>query len=137
MKHAIPAMIAVAALGCGLALPAAAQQRVGPDGTDANGPITIFNNYVAETTPIRVTVNGHSIEHLKTVAYDDITTSVHRGSNTMTITWSGPVSQIHVKISYAATRNNFKNVVVYAANAQSDGSLKQAGSKLVTFTIPN
>jgi hypothetical protein len=136
MKQLNRTALGVAAAVAALAVPAFAQQTPGPDGTNANGPITLLYNYVAETTPMRVMVNGHSVDHLKTAAYDDITTSVHTGSNTMTIRWDGPVDQIHVKISYAPTRNNFKNVVEYTASAAKDGSLKGSGSKVVTFTIP-
>jgi len=136
MKQFNRTALGVAAAVAALALPAFAQQTPGPDGTNADGPLTLLYNYVAETTPMRVMVNGHSVDHLKTAAYDDITTSVHSGTNTMTITWSGPVDRIHVKIAYAPTRNNFKNVVEYTDSAAKDGSLKAAGSKVMTFTIP-
>jgi hypothetical protein len=136
MKQLKRTALGVAAAVVALAVPALGQQTSGPNGTNANGPITLLYNYVAETTPMRVTVNGRSVDHLKTAAYDDITTSVHAGANTLTISWNGPVQRIHVKIAYAPTRNNFTNVVEYAASAAKDGSLKGAGAKTLTFTIP-
>jgi hypothetical protein len=123
-------------LALGLGAPALAQQTVGADGTDANGPITIFKNYVVETTSMMVTINGRHIDHLTMATYDDITTTVHTGRNTMTIAWDAPVQQIHVKVAYAPTRNNFKNVAEYTADASTDSALMNRGSKTITFTIP-
>jgi hypothetical protein len=68
--------------------------------------------------------------------YDDITTTVHPGQNTMVIAWNAPVQQIHVKVAYAPTRNNFKNIVEYNASVSTNKSLNNPGSKTLTFTIP-
>jgi hypothetical protein len=125
-----------ALLAFGLAVPAFGQQTTSPNGTNANGPITILKNYVVETAPMVVTINGKHIDHLTMVAESDITTTVHTGQNTMVIAWNAPVQQIHVKISYAPTRNNFKNIVEFNANAATNKALTNPGSKTMTFTIP-
>jgi hypothetical protein len=136
MRQFQRAVAAAAMLGLGLSAPALAQQTPGPDGTNANGPITIFKNYVVETAPMVVTINGKHIDHLTMATYDDITTTVHPGQNTMVIAWNAPVQQIHVKVAYAPTRNNFKNIVEYNASVSTNKSLNNPGSKTLTFTIP-
>lgn len=136
MQHFTRIAAGAAMLALGLSVPALAQQKVGPDGTNANGPITILKNYVVETTPMVVTINGKRIDHLTMATYDDITTTVHPGQNTMTIVWNAAVQQIHLKIAFAPTRNNFKDVVEFNADAASNKSLTNAGSKTMTFTIP-
>jgi hypothetical protein len=130
------ALVAAAALALLPGLPAAAQQTAADDGTNANGPITILKNYVAESTPVTVLIDGKEIDDLRSATYDDITTSVHGGLNTLTVTWQGPLQQLHFKVAFAPTRNNFKNVVEINENAQSAPELRRAGSKTVTFTIP-
>ena len=129
-------LAATAALLTAAALPGVAQQQPSDTGTNANGPITIIKNYVAEGPGITVRVDGKSVEHLRDATYADITTSVHAGQNTLTVTWNAAVQQLHFKISYAATRNNFKDVAVVNASASQDASLRAAGSKTVSFTIP-
>src|ERR1700761_7419689 len=89
---------AVASLaGGGTAL---AQQQTGPDGTNANGPITILKNMQTEPDGVVVRINGHEVDHLKAVTYDDLTNVVKPGPNTMTVTWSGPVQSFNFKIAY-------------------------------------
>jgi hypothetical protein len=134
MDKGVTLVTALATLA--LVNPAAAQQAPGPNGTDANGPITIFRNYIAEPTPVRVLVNGQEIDQLAQAGYDDITATVHTGLNSLTLTWDGAVQQIRCKIAFAPTRNNFRNVLVIDATAQRDAELRQAGSKTLTFTIP-
>jgi hypothetical protein len=129
----ITAAAALAVLASGTA---GAQQQKSDTGTDANGPITIFKNMQSEPDGLRVSIDGHEVDHLKMASYDDITTVVHPGSNTLTVTWSGPVQKLNFKVAYAPTRNNFKNVAVVQVDASTDSSLRQAGSKTVTFTIP-
>lgn len=128
--------LAAAAALLALAAPAAAQQVVNDNGTDANGPITIFKNYVAEPRPVRVVIDGQEVDDLTQISYADITAGVHRGPNTMTVVWNGPVQQLHVKVAFAPSRNAFKNVAEINANAQRDPSLRAAGSKTISFTIP-
>jgi hypothetical protein len=130
------AFAGAAALALLSALPAAAQQSASDQGTNANGPITIFKNYVVEQTPVTVLIDGKEIDHLDTATYDDITTAVHAGLNSLTVTWQGPLQQLHLKVAFAPTRNNFKNVIEINENAQSAPELRQAGSKTVTFSIP-
>lgn len=129
----ITAAAAIALLASGTAL---AQQQRSDTGTDANGPITIFKNMQPEPDGVRVTIGGHEVDHLKMASYDDITTVVHPGSNTLTVTWNGPLQKLNFKVAYAPTRNNFKNVAVVQANASTDSSLRQAGSRTITFTVP-
>jgi len=127
---------AAAALTLLVSAPVLAQQTPGDDGTSANGPITIIKNAVAETTPIRVAIDGGEVEHLRRIGYDDITGIVHPGRNTMTVRWNGPVQRLDFKISYAATRNNFKDILVVRSDATRDATLRSAGSQTYTFTIP-
>jgi hypothetical protein len=129
----ITAAAAIAALAGGTA---AAQQQPSDNGTNANGPITIFKNMQAEPDGMRVAIDGHEVDHLKSATYDDITSVVHTGTNTLTVTWNGPIQKLNFKVAYAPTRNNFKNVAVVQANAATDSTLQQAGSRTVTFTIP-
>ncbi|HZO94150.1 MAG TPA: hypothetical protein VFB22_10265 [Candidatus Baltobacteraceae bacterium] len=123
----------IAVLAGGTAL---AQQRTTPQGTNANGPITIFKNMMAEPDGIVVRINGKEVDHLKNVGYDDITGTIKPGTNTMTVTWNAPVQQLHFKIDYEPTRNDFHNIVVVNENQSSTAALKQAGSQSWTFTIP-
>jgi voltage-gated potassium channel Kch len=129
----ITAAAAIAALATG---PALAQQSPSDTGTDANGPITILKNMVAEPAGLHVSIDGKEVDHLRTAAYDDITSVVHPGRNTMTVRWDGPVQTMNFKIAYAATRNNFKNVVVVLGDASRDAALRQAGTRTFAFTIP-
>jgi hypothetical protein len=129
----LTAAAAIAALVGGTS---AAQQAGGENGTDANGPITILKNMVAVPAGVRVTVDGQDVDDLTAVAYDDITTIVHKGQNTLTVSWSGPVQRLNFAIAYAPTRNNFKNVAVVQSNAAKDAALRRAGSRTITFTIP-
>jgi hypothetical protein len=130
----ITAAAAIAALAGGTA---AAQQQPSDNGTNANGPITIFKNMQAEPDGMRVAIDGHEVDQLKSATYDDITSVVHTGTNTLTVTWNGPIQKLNFKVAYAPTRNNFKNVAVVQANAATDPTLQQAGSRTVTFTIPS
>jgi hypothetical protein len=130
----ITAAAAIAALAAGGT--AGAQQTPTDDGTNANGPITIFKNMQVEPAGLRVAIDGHEVDHLRTASYDDITSVVHTGANTLTVSWSGPVQKLNFKVAYAPTRNNFKNVAVVQADSSSDATLRQAGSRTVTFTIP-
>jgi len=130
----LTAAAAIAALAGGTAI---AQQVPSDTGTDANGPITILKNMQAEPDGVQVRINGRQIDDLHSAGYDDITTEVHRGSNTLFVTWTGPITTLNFKVAYAPTRNNFKNVAVVQANASSDASLRRPGSRTVTFTIPN
>ena len=136
MNTRIARAAAVAAALALLAVPAAAQQTPSDDGTSANGPITILKNALAETTRIHVVINGEEVDDLSAASYDDITGVVHRGGNTLTVRWDGPVQKLDFKISYAATRNNFKNVFVVRADASRDAALRRAGSRTYVFTIP-
>jgi hypothetical protein len=129
----LTAAAAIAALAGGTSL---AQQAGGENGTDANGPLTILKNMAAEPAGVAVTVDGQVVDDLSSVAYDDITTLVHKGQNTLTVRWSGPLQQLNFAIAYAPTRNNFKNVAVVRSDASKDPALRRAGSRTVTFTIP-
>jgi hypothetical protein len=129
----LTAAAAIAALAGGTAI---AQQATSDTGTDANGPITILKNMQPEPDGVQVRVNGAQVDDLHSAGYDDITTTVHRGSNTLTVTWSGPITKLDFKVAFAPTRNNFKNVAVVQANASNDASLRKAGARAVTFTIP-
>jgi ABC-type glycerol-3-phosphate transport system substrate-binding protein len=129
----LTAAAAIAALAGGAA---SAQQASNDNGTNANGPITILKNMQAEPGGVEVDVNGGEVDDLSAVAYDDITTSVHKGANTLLVRWSGPITKLNFTIAYAATRNAFKNVAVVQANASKDGALRKAGSRTITFTIP-
>jgi hypothetical protein len=117
-------------------LPAGAQQTPAEDGTSANGPITILKNMQMEPDGVRVTIDGRGVDHLQTVAYDDITTSVHAGRNTLTVTWNTPVQRFNFKVAYAPTRNNFRSVLIVQNDASRDPALRQSGSRTFTFTIP-
>ena len=130
---ALTAAALLAACAGGTAL---AQQQPTDNGTNANGPITILKNMQAEPDGIVVRINGHEVDHLKRVTYDDITGVVKPGSNTMTVTWNAPVQSLNFKISYAPTRNNFKDIVVVNGDQTKMASLKQSGTQSWTFTIP-
>jgi hypothetical protein len=129
----LTAAAAIAVLAGGTAV---AQQTATDNGTDANGPITILKNMQAEPAGVQVTIDGQQVDDLSTADYADITGVVHRGQNTMTYSWSGPVQKFNFKIAYAPTRNNFKNVVVVQSDASRDSALRKAGSRTVSFTIP-
>ena len=115
---------------------AVAQQTAGDNGTDANGPITLLKNMQSEPDGVRVEVDGRHVENLQMADYSDITGNVHRGQNTMTVSWRGPLQKLNFKIAYAPTRNNFKTVLLVQSDASKDASLRQAGSRTLTFTIP-
>lgn len=132
----LQAAAVAAALALLAAAPVLAQQTPADNGTSANGPITILKNAVAETTPIRVAIDGGEVEHLRDATYSDITGVVHPGRNTLTVRWDGPVQRLDFKISYAATRNNFKDVLIVRSDAKRDATLRTAGSQTYTFTIP-
>jgi hypothetical protein len=127
------AAAAIAALSGGAAI---AQQAPSDTGTDANGPITILKNMQAEPGGVEVDLNGAQIDDLHAAGYDDVTTSVHKGANTLLVKWAGPITRLNFTVAYAATRNAFKNVAVVQANASKDAALRKAGSRTVTFTIP-
>ena len=127
------AAAALAALSGGSAI---AQQTTSDTGTNANGPITILKNMQAEPDGVEVDVNGAQVEDLHSAAYDDITTSVHRGANTLMVRWSGALTKLNFTIAFAPTRNAFKNVAVVQMNASKDAALRKGGSRTITFTIP-
>jgi hypothetical protein len=129
------ALILVAALAAA-ASPALAQQHASDNGTNANGPITIIKNMLPEDPGVTVRVDGHEIDHLTQAAYDDITTTVKPGTNTLTITWSHPVSALNFEIAFEPTRNNYRKVLTVNTTSAKDSSLGQAGSKRYTFTVP-
>jgi hypothetical protein len=129
----LTAAAAIAALSGGAAF---AQQAPSETGTDANGPITILKNMQAEPDGVEVDVNGAQVDDLHAAGYDDITTGVHRGTNTLLVKWSGPITKLSFTVAYAAKRNAFKNVAVVQADASKDAGLRKGGSRTVTFTIP-
>jgi len=128
----IAAALAVATAGT-----ATAQQVRSDNGTSAFGPMTILKNMQPEPGGVRVSIDGHEVDHLLGATYEEITTVVHPGLNTLTVRWDGPVQRFDFKVAFAPTRNNFKNVLLVQANGQRDGALHQAGSRNYTFTIPN
>lgn len=129
----LTAAAALAALAGGTAV---AQQPRSDTGTDANGPITILKNMQAEPDGVEVDVDGAQVDDLKMADYADITGVVHRGQNTLTVRWNGPLQKLNFKVAFAATRNNFKNVLVVQSDASKDGALRRAGSRTMSFTIP-
>ena len=128
------AILIAAALTTGTAV---AQQMPSDSGNAANGPIAIFKNNTPEPGGFVIRINGHDIDHGQMAAYDDITGVVHAGSNNLTVTWSGPLQLLDFKIAYAPTRNNFRNLLVFKADANQDPALRQSGSQNFVFTIPN
>jgi hypothetical protein len=90
----------------------------------------------SEPDGVRVAIGGHEVDHLTSATYDDITTVVHPGQNTLTLRWNAPLQRVNFKIAYAPTRNNFKNVLVVQDDATRDAALRQPGSRTFTFTIP-
>jgi hypothetical protein len=130
------ALILTAAFAATLAAPALAQQHASDNGTNANGPITIIKNMLPEDPGVTVRVNGHEIDHLTQAAYDDITTTVKPGVNTLTITWSHPVQALNFEIASEPTRNNYKKVLTVNTTSTKDSALSQPGSKSFTFTAP-
>lgn len=133
----IKVLTAAAALAAMTAGGALAQQPRSDTGTDANGPITILKNMQTEPDGVTVRIDGAEVDHLQMASYDDITGVVHPGQNTLTVTWSGPLQKLNFKIAYAATRNNFKNVLVVQSDGSRDNALRQAGSRTFSFTIPS
>lgn len=129
----LTAAAAIAALASGTA---AAQQQPSDNGTNANGPITIFKNMMPEPDGLVVRIDGREVDHLHMASYDDITTTVRPGANTLTVTWNGPIQKLNFKVAYAPTRNNFKNVLVVQSDSSTDATLRQAGSRTLSFTIP-
>jgi PhoPQ-activated pathogenicity-related protein len=130
------ALILTAAFAATHAAPALAQQHASDNGTNANGPITIIKNMLPEDPGVTVRVNGHEIDHLTQAAYDDITTTVKPGVNTLTITWSHPVQALNFEIASEPTRNNYKKVLTVNTTSTKDSALSQPGSKSFTFTAP-
>jgi hypothetical protein len=126
-----------AALAAATAGTATAQQAPSENGTSEYGPITILKNMQAEPGGVRVSIDGHEVDHLTQAVYEEITGVVHPGLNTLTVRWDGPIQRFDFKVAFAPTRNNFKNVLLVQSNAQRDGALRQAGSRSYTFTIPN
>jgi uncharacterized membrane protein len=90
----------------------------------------------AEPDGVEVDVNGEQIDDLHAAGYDDITTTVHKGANTLLVKWSGPITKLNFTVAYAAKRNAFKNVAVIQANSSKDAALRKSGSRTITFTIP-
>lgn len=130
------ALVLTAALAATAVAPALAQQRATENGTNANGPITIFKNMVAQGDGVIARINGHEIDQLRQATYDDITTTVKPGRNTLTVSWNHPISALNFKIAFAPTRNNFKNVLVVDTTSAKDAALNQPGSRTLTFDIP-
>jgi hypothetical protein len=110
-------------------LPTTAQTRT--------APITIFKNMLTEDRGVSVRIDGHEIDHLRQAAYDDITTTVKPGRNTLTVSWNHPISALNFKIAFAPTRNNFKNVLVVNTTSAKDASLNQPGSRTLAVNIPS
>lgn len=113
-----------------------AQQTPSDNGTDANGPITILKNALAEPSGVRVDIDGAHVDNLQTADYADITGVVHPGQNVVTVRWNQPLTALNFKIAYAPTRNNFKTVLLVQSNASRDGALRHPGARTLTFTIP-
>ncbi|HEY5341936.1 MAG TPA: hypothetical protein VIK27_12980 [Candidatus Aquilonibacter sp.] len=130
-------VISVAAAVAVLVSGTAAAQQSPSDGSNASGPIAIFKNMQAEPDGVSLAINGQEIDRLESVTYDDVTSVVHAGTNTLVVTWNGPVQKLNFKVAYAPTRNDFENVAVVQADSSSDAALRQAGSRTVTFTIPD
>jgi hypothetical protein len=130
------ALMAAAAILAGAGGPALAQQVPGDNGTDANGPITILKNMQSEPDGVRVSIDGADVGDLRAADYADITGVVHRGQNTLNVTWSGPIQKLNFKVAYAPTRNNFKTVLLVQSDASKDASLRRGGGRTLTFTIP-
>jgi hypothetical protein len=130
------ALILTAALAATATAPALAQQRATDNGTNANGPITIIKNMLAEDPGVTVRVDGRVIAHLDQADYTDITQTVKAGVNTLTLTWSRPVQQLNFEIAFEPTRNNYRKVLVVNTSSAKDSSFGQPGSKSYTFRIP-
>jgi hypothetical protein len=123
----------VATLSAGMAI---AQQQPSGNGLDSQGPITILKNIVGEPDGVTVYLNGTAIDHLRAASYLDITGVVHGGSNKLTVSWARSLRQLNFSVSYAPTRNNFKNLLVVHAEADHNPGLRQAGSQTFTFAVP-
>jgi hypothetical protein len=130
----LAAALIAAALTTGTAI---AQQSPSDTGNAGNGPIAILKNMIPEPGGVDVQINGREVGRLQTASYDDITGAVHAGSNTLIVTWNGPVQQLDFEVAYAPTRNNFRNVLVVKTGADQDPALRQRGSQTFAFTIPN
>jgi hypothetical protein len=129
----LTAAAAIAAFAGGTAV---AQQAPSDSGTNANGPITILKNMQSEPDGVRIAIDGARVDDLRMADYADITGVVHTGTNTVTISWSAPLQKLNFKIAYAPTRNNFKTVLLVQSDAAKDASLRQPGSRTLSFTIP-
>jgi len=90
----------------------------------------------AEPDGVEVDVNGAQVDDLHATGYDDITTGVHRGANTLVVKWNGPITKLNFTVAFAAKRNAFKNVAVVQADTSKDAALRKGGSRTITFTIP-
>jgi hypothetical protein len=133
--NALKIALAAAAVTVFLAAPEFA--RYAPDGhsASADAPRAIITNDVAETTRVRVTINGGPALYLRLVGYDDVT-GLHRGRNTLVVRWDGPVARLSFRITYSTSPENGKDVLVVRAAAAQDASLRHAGSRTYTFVIP-
>jgi hypothetical protein len=114
---------------------AVAQQM--PSNTGSTGPIVILKNIAPEPGGLDVRVNGREVGRVQELGYDDITSAVHPGSNTLIVAWSGPIQQLDFKVAYAPTRNNFRNLLVVNTGAAQEPALRQRGSRTFVFTLPN
>jgi hypothetical protein len=130
-------VVGIAAIVAGLAMgPAFAQQETAPNSGDATGPIVILENRQAEPDGVSVSINGEEADRLESATYVDVTSLVHAGTNTLVVSWSGPVPRLNFKVAYERTRNAFKNVIVVRTDSSNDARLREAGSRTITFTIP-
>jgi hypothetical protein len=98
----------------------------------AQGPI--MSTEVTETTPVLVSINGGKAEHTGLIGIGDVT--VHPGRNTLTVRWAGPVKRIAFRITTPTTPNHAKDVLVVRLDATRDATLRRAGSRTYTFTVP-
>lgn len=98
----------------------------------AQGPI--ISNEVTETTPVLISINGGKAEHEGLIGIGDVT--VHPGRNTLTVRWAGPVKRIAFQITVPTTPDHAKDVLVVRLDATRDATLRRAGSRTYTFTVP-
>ena len=126
-------LAAAAALTLALGAPALAQS--GPNASNPN-PTTIFKNNLPEGPGIVVRIDGHETDRLRSATYDYLRKVVHPGQNTLTVTWSQPVSAFDFEVAYASSGNNFKTLVHVKTTSAQDPTLSHPGSKTITFTIP-
>jgi hypothetical protein len=129
-------VLAVAVVATLSAVTAIAQQQPSGSGLASNGPITILKNITSEPDGVTVYLNGRAIDHLRAAGYVDITGAVHDGSNKLTVSWARSLRQLNFKVSYAPTRNNFKNLLVVNSDADHNPGLRQAGSQTFIFAVP-